>query len=46
MNLGDMIALALALVIFGGSSGTFCYVATRLILSRLSEWGWFVEKAQ
>ena len=43
MTISDLAALALALLFFGGTSGTFVFVCTRLILQHLRERGFFVE---
>mgnify|MGYP001047022884 CR=1 FL=1 len=45
MSLGDLIALAFILVIFGGSSGLFTFVSTRLLLHKMQEIGFFVQAA-
>lgn len=42
MTLGDLIAFALALLVFGGSSGLFTFASTQLILNKLKAMGFFV----
>lgn len=43
MTLGDLMALALVLAIFGGSSGLFTFVSTRLLLEKMQRLGFFVK---
>lgn len=43
MTLGDLIAFALVLLMFGGSSGLFTFASTQLILNKLKQMGFFIQ---
>jgi len=43
MTLADLIALTLALLFFGGSSGVFTFISTRLLLEKLQQMGFFMQ---
>jgi len=43
MNIAELFTLLFILFVFGGASGVFTYVSTRLLLTRLAEEGVFVR---